>query len=176
MRKRYKRDRQKKKAVSLRTTKRRSSRLIPVAIVAIAVPLSLGGWLWSSKFAQVSPTAKRLTLGNGASASKAASEPTFQKLKGHWLRPDGNYVLAIKNVDAHGVIDGAYYNPRSIHIEKAAASHDADTIEVFFELRDVNYPGSNYTLAYDPASDQLKGIYYQAIEKRRFPVTFARLK
>ena len=52
----------------------------------------------------------------------------------------GNYVLAIKNVDAHGVIDGGDYNPRSIHIEKAAASHDDDTIEVFFKLRDLNYP------------------------------------
>ena len=176
MNKRRKRDRQHKRPVSLRTSKRRSSRLMPVAIVAIAVPLSLGGWLWNSKFAQVSPTAKRLTLGNGAIPAKAASDPALQKLKGHWLRPDGEYVLAIKNVDAHGVIDGAYYNPRSIHIEKAAASHDADTIEVFFELRDLNYPGSSYTLAYDPASDQLKGIYYQAIEKRRFPVTFVRLK
>jgi hypothetical protein len=149
---------------------------MPVAIVAIAVPLSLGGWLWNSKFAQVSLATKQLTLGNGASPTKAASDPPFQKLKGHWLRPDGGYVLAINNVDAHGVIDGAYYNPRSIHVEKAAASHDADTIEVLFELRDLNYPGSNYTLAYDPASDQLEGIYYQAIEKRRFPVTFVRLK
>ena len=162
MRKRYKRDRQKKKAVSLRTSKRRSSRLMALAIVAIAVPLSLGGWLWNSKIAQVMSATKRLT---SASFAKAAIDPAFQKLKGHWLRPDGDYVLAIKNVDAHGVIDGAYYNPRSIHIEKAAASHDADTIEVFFELRDLNYPGSNYTLAYDRRAINLKGIYYQAIIK-----------
>ena len=173
MSKRRKRDRQNKKAVSLRTSRRRSPRSMALAIVAIAVPLSLGGWVWNSKIAQLMSATERLTL---ASSAKAAIDPAFQKLKGHWLRPDGDYVLAIKNVDAHGVIDGAYYNPRSIHIEKAAASHDADTIEVFFELRDVNYPGSNYTLAYDPASDQLKGIYYQAIEKRRFPVTFVRLK
>ena len=116
---------------------------------------------------------KRLT---SASPANAAIDPVFEKLKGHWLRSDGNYVLAIKSVDAHGVIDGAYYNPSSIHVEKAAASHDGDSVAVSFELRDVNYPGSNYTLAYDPASDQLKGVYYQAIEKRRFPVFFVRLK
>ena len=31
-------------------------------------------------------------------------------------------------------------------------------------------------LTYDPASDQLKGIYYQAVEKQRFPVAFVRMK
>lgn len=173
MRKRYKRGRQHKGAVPVRNIKRRSSRSMVLAIVAIAVPLSLGGWLWNSKFAQVMSATKRLT---SASLPKAAIDPAFQKLKGNWLRPDGGYVFAIKNVDEHGVIDGAYYNPRSIHVEKAAASHDAGSVDVFFELRDLNYPGSNYTLAYDPASDQLKGVYYQAIEKRRFPVTFVRLK
>jgi len=35
---------------------------------------------------------------------------------------------------------------------------------VFIELRDVNYPGSTYSLTYEPASDQLKGIYYQAVD------------
>ena len=49
-------------------------------------------------------------------------------------------------------------------------------MKVFIELRDVNYPGSTYTLTYDPASDQLKGVYYQAVEKQRFPVAFVRMK
>jgi hypothetical protein len=49
-------------------------------------------------------------------------------------------------------------------------------VKVFVELRDVNYPGSTYTLTYDPASDQLKGIYYQAVEQQRFPVAFFRAK
>lgn len=119
---------------------------------------------------------KAAHVGQRGESRQGGERSCISKTKGHWLRPDGEYILAINNVDTHGVIDGAYYNPSSIHVEKAAASHDADTIEVFFELRDVNYPGSNYTLAYDPASDQLKGIYYQAIEKRRFPVTFVRLK
>ena len=49
-------------------------------------------------------------------------------------------------------------------------------MKVFIELRDVNYPGSTYTLTYDPASDQLKGVYYQAVEKQRFPVAYVRMK
>ena len=46
----------------------------------------------------------------------------------------------------------------------------------FIELRDVNYPGSTYTLTYDLASDQLKGIYFQAAEQQRFEVAFVRVK
>jgi hypothetical protein len=49
-------------------------------------------------------------------------------------------------------------------------------VKVFIELRDLNYPGSTYTLTYDPASDQLKGVDYQAVEKHRFPVAFVRMK
>jgi hypothetical protein len=36
--------------------------------------------------------------------------------------------------------------------------------------------GSTYTLTYDPASDQLKGIYYQAVEQQRFDVAFVHIK
>ncbi len=44
------------------------------------------------------------------------------------------------------------------------------------EILNVNYPGWTYTLTYDPAGDQLKGIYYQAAERQRFPVAFVRVK
>ncbi len=47
---------------------------------------------------------------------------------------------------------------------------------MFLELRDVNYPGSACALAYEPASDQLQGIYCQAVEGVRFEVYFERLK
>jgi len=35
----------------------------------------------------------------------------------------------------------------------------------FVELRAPNYPGSAYTLTYDPHQDQLRGIYFQAVER-----------
>ena len=57
----------------------------------------------------------------------------------------------------------------------AATLRDADATKVFIELRDVNYPGSNYSPTYEPASDQLKGIYYQAVEQQRFAVVFMRV-
>ena len=49
-------------------------------------------------------------------------------------------------------------------------------IKVFIELRDVNYPGSTYTLAYDSAADQLKGVYFQAVEQQQYEIRFERTK
>jgi hypothetical protein len=62
------------------------------------------------------------------------------------------------------------------YIARAEASRDGNAPKVFIELRDVNYPSSTYSLTYDPASDQLKGIYHQAVERQRFPVSFVRVK
>ena len=98
----------------------------------------------------------------------------FQKLKGKWLRPDGGYVLDIKSVAEGGKLDASYVNPRPIHVAKAEASQVDDAVKVFIELRDVNYPGSTYDLTYDPQSDSLQGIYYQAALQQRFEVVFVR--
>jgi len=38
------------------------------------------------------------------------------------------------------------------------------------------YPGSTYTLTYDPRRDQLEGVYFQAAMQQRFDVVFVRLK
>jgi len=73
-------------------------------------------------------------------------------------------------------MDAAYLNPRSINVARAEASRERSTNKVFIELRDVNYPGSNYKLTYDPASDQLYGIYNQAALNQQFDVVFARIK
>lgn len=143
--------------------------------LAATIILSLGIWWWKSKSAD-NPSASNSAVANAANPGAAASNPQFQKLMGRWQRPDGGYVLAINSIAADGRIEAAYYNPKSIHVAKAEASRDGGTVKVFIELRDVNYPGSTYTLTYDPASDQLNGIYYQAVEKQRFPVAFVRLK
>ena len=107
-------------------------------------------------------------------ASAAAPNPEFQKLKGKWLRPDGGYILEIKSVEDGGKLDAAYLNPKPIHVAKAEASMDGAAMKVFIELRDVNYPGSTYTLTYLPENDQLSGIYYQALQRQRFEVVFVR--
>jgi hypothetical protein len=100
----------------------------------------------------------------------------FDRLKGRWHRPDGGYVIEIRDIEGNGKMDAGYFNPRPINVARAEASQEGTTIKVFIELRDTNYPGSTYTLAYDPGSDQLKGTYFQAALKQSFEVVFVRLK
>ena len=147
---------------------------VAVTFLAAAIVLSLGIWWW--KFADVSPAQHSTPEANTANSTASDSKLEFQKLKGRWQRPDGGYIMEIKSVAPDGAMDAAYFNPKSIHIAKAEASRNGADTKVFIELRDANYPGSTYTLTYDPASDQLKGIYYQAVERQRFPVAFVRMK
>jgi len=100
----------------------------------------------------------------------------FDALNGRWLRPDGGYVFEIRAVNSSGQIDGVYLNPKPINIAKAEATREGSTLKVFVELRAPNYPGSTYTLTYDPQHDQLRGIYFQAVEQQSFNVFFVRMK
>ena len=109
-------------------------------------------------------------------APATTTNPASGKLKGKWLRPDGGYILEIRGVDADGKMDAGYFNPRPINVAKAKALQDGETVKVFIELRDVNYPGSTYTLTYDPKNDGLKGDYFQAVNKEHFDVVFVRVK
>ncbi len=104
----------------------------------------------------------------------SATNAGFQKILGRWRRPDGGYILDIKRAEDSGALDAGYFNPNPIHVSQAKASRDGSTLKVFVELRDVNYPGSNYSLFYDAASDQLKGVYFQAVEQQRYEVFFVR--
>lgn len=99
----------------------------------------------------------------------------FQKLQGRWQRTDGGYIIDIRSVDAAGKMSAAYYNPRPINVSKAEASLDDGLVKLVLELRDVNYPGSIYTLTYDTAADRLTGSYFQAVEGATFEVSFARM-
>ena len=59
---------------------------------------------------------------------------------------------------------------------KAQATREGGVIKVFIELRGPGYPGSTYTLTYDPKTDELAGIYYQAVMQQNFEVVFVRAK
>jgi uncharacterized protein (DUF2147 family) len=109
-----------------------------------------------------------------APAAKAA--PALEKLKGRWLRDSGGYIIEIRSVGPAGKVDAAYFNPKSIHVGKAKASQQGGTVKLLIELRDVNYPGSTYTLSYDARNDRLVGRYYQAVAGETFDVFFMRLK
>ena len=104
----------------------------------------------------------------------AQSQTDFQRLEGKWVRPDGGYVLELRNVKKDGSLTAAYYNPRPIRVFRAEAGRKDGRITLFVELRDVNYPGSTYTLQYDPASDRLRGTYFQAVQRQTFDIEFVR--
>jgi hypothetical protein len=112
--------------------------------------------------------------GNSATVEKA--KPDFGTLKGRWVRTDGGYILSVKDVDHAGKMDAGYYNPRPINVSKAQATQERESLKVFIELRDTGYPGSTYALTYDPKTDRLGGVYYQAAIQRRFDVIFIRTK
>jgi hypothetical protein len=104
------------------------------------------------------------------------SPAAFQALQGRWQRTAGGYVLEIRGVEPGGKVTAAYFNPRSINVAKAEATQTGGAIKVFIELRDVNYPGSTYTLTYNPAHDRLTGLYFQAVERTNFEVSFTRMR
>jgi len=110
----------------------------------------------------------------GESQSGPTAAIEFHKLIGPWLRPDGGYVIDIRNISAGGMMEAAYFNPRPINVSRAEVARKKGSLEVFIELRDTGYPGSTYTLVYDPQQDVLSGIYYQATIGQSFEVIFVR--
>lgn len=117
---------------------------------------------------------------SAAPAAKAAGAPAvagninIDVLKGAWVRPDGGYTIVIKSIGPGGKLEAMYFNPNPLPFARAQASQEGATLRASFELRAGGYGGSTYELTYDPASDRLKGIYYQAVAKQKFDVYFAR--
>ena len=111
-----------------------------------------------------------------AEAPAAQADGAFATLPGRWVRPDGGYVINIKSVDASGKLDASYANPNPLPFSRAEATRNGNTIKLFFELRAGGYNGSTYTLTYDPASDTLKGVYFQAVAQQKFDIYFMRYK
>ena len=103
-------------------------------------------------------------------------EVNVERLVGRWLRPDGGYILQIRRGHANGHLDAAYLNPRPINVARAKWQRKDGTLQVFVELRDVNYPGSTYTLDYVLEQDRLVGAYFQAVQQQTFDVEFVRQK
>ena len=112
----------------------------------------------------------------GESRSGPTTGIEFDRLIGRWLRPDGGYVIDIRNISTGGTMEAAYFNPRPINVSRAEVSRKKGSLEVFIELRDTGYPGSTYTLVYDSQQDMFSGIYYQATIGQSFEVIFVRTK
>jgi hypothetical protein len=106
----------------------------------------------------------------------SASSVDAKQIEGRWVRPDGGYILQLQDAKKDGSVTATYFNPKPINVSQAEVRRKEGVITLFVELRDVNYPGSTYTLDFDPVADRLKGTYFQAVMKQTFEVEFARIK
>jgi hypothetical protein len=148
------------------TTPGRFRIVVVVGLVGAAAVLAWATWRNSPEPAT--------TPADAPSSATATTPPAYAGLVGEWVRSDGGYVLAISGVAPDGKATASYFNPRPIHVARAEAKLEGALVGLFVELRDVNYPGSTYTLGHDTATDQLKGIYYQAAQGAQYEVVFSR--
>ncbi len=123
-----------------------------------------------------SPMGQAVLAKSEKSSKQTPGLTDVQRLVGRWVRPDGGYILEVREVHKDGSVDAAYFNPRSVKVFKAVWTKKRGKISVMVELRDVNYPGSTYNLRYDPKTDRLKGTYFQAVEKETYAIEFVRTK
>ena len=145
-----------RQAIRARAADARRTRWRIVGVILLAVVVVVGYRLWEEN------------------AAAPGQDPST--LVGRWLRPDGGYVLELSDPAPDGLLKAAYFNPRPINVSRAEWKVQGDHLRAFVELRDVNYPGSTYTLTYRPATDRLVGIYFQAVLRQQFDVEFARTK
>jgi len=155
--------------------KTQEKRKVPHAKVRI---FWIAGWLASAAVLLVlfwPKSGKRLnstptTLQPAPSSKK--TDARQDRLLGRWVRSDGGYVIEIRHAYDDGKLDAAYFNPNPINVSRAEWQMKDDKLVVVVELRDVNYPGSLYTLEFRDAEVRLVGTYYQAVEGATYDVEF----
>lgn len=156
----------------------KSSKLIWTCIGVIAIALcALVIWKTSDSKSQPpsDPPSVAVEKENTPLPKVPSKSDEFKKFVGKWSRTDAPYVIEIKGVNEDGKLDAAYYNPRTINVSIAEIRQKNDTMELFLELRDTNYPGSSYTLAYNQATDMFQGVYFQAVMGQNYNVAFRRI-
>jgi hypothetical protein len=116
------------------------------------------------------------SLAGAADLPQTNRKTDEKRLTGRWIRPDGGYILELKDIKKDGKLKASYFNPSSINVFRAEWNRKEGKINLFVELRDVNYPGSKYTLQYDPESDRLTGTYFQAVYRETYDIEFKRIK
>lgn len=118
-----------------------------------------------------------LVFNSGSESSTSNSKEADKNLLiGDWVRTDAQYLIRITQVNDDGSMTAQYFNPNPINVGKANWESSYGNLKAMVEMRDVNYPGSTYTLNYLPDRDILAGEYYQAVEGMTFYVEFTRRK
>ncbi len=92
------------------------------------------------------------------------------------MRADSDYVIEVSEAASDGQLTARYRNPREIHVSRAEWRRAEGRLTLLVELRDRGYPGSYYTLSYDPGSDSLTGVYHHLGLNQEFDVAFSRLE
>ena len=136
-------------------------------LLAAALGAAILGGAWPACAQGVKPAP-------GDSSAASTANVGLNVLKGNWVRPDGGYTIAIKSIGSDGQLEAMYFNPNPLPFSRAQAVQEGTALRVALELRAGGYGGSTYELTYDPASDRLKGSYYQAVAKQRYEIYFVR--
>lgn len=157
------------------TSSKRRFPVIWIVLGSVGMAIAAGIFLYYLQYAD-SRQATATTSGESSSKKTISTLKADQvrSLIDRWRRVDGGYILDIRRIGANGQMSAAYYNPKSIHVSRAATSLNDGTVSVFIELKDVGYPGSTYTLVYRPQQDILSGFYFQAAVNQIFEVVFVR--
>ena len=170
-----KKSRKQKRSSKAPKPRRRWFPLIMMSLICAAV--GAGGWLFyyeSGMRNTPKPEASNAQKSKDEMV-QAVSPENFQNFVGRWIRPDGGYIIEIRDVDSNGLLQAAYFNPRPIHVSQARLTFVNKETQVFIELRDVGYPGATYTLTYHPKQNVLAGLYYQPTASQSFEVIFVRM-
>ena len=171
-----KKSRKQKKSLRAPKTRGRKFTLVLVIFISAAI-VGFGGWLFYDKSGMRTDPKPEDSIAQNfkKGAVQTISPDNFQNLVGRWIRPDGGYIIEIRNVDSNGLLQAAYFNPRPIHVSQARLTIVNKETQIFIELRDVGYPGATYTLIYHSKEDVLAGLYYQPTAGQSFEVLFARM-
>jgi len=146
----------------------------PWAVTAAVIVMAVAGiFIWQNKDKSEDVNSST-TLSPTPTVARAEKDP----LVGRWVRTDSNggYTLEIGSASADGKLEASYFNPNPIKVGRAEWQKKENSIVVVIELRDVNYPGSTYTLNFSQNNDQLSGTYFQAVEGVNYDVAFARIR
>ena len=154
------------------TSETKSKRPLGILIVVIIVAV-IGVIFWKSN-----QTTTESTSTSAQSPAPTNSKADKDQLVGRWTRTDsdGAYVIEIKSASADGKLDASYFNPNPIKVGRAEWQNKNEKLVIVVELRDVNYPGSTYTLNFLSAENSMTGNYYQAVEGTNFDVAFVRVR
>ncbi len=146
--------------------------ILILVLLVVAVSTAIGIYFYI--------TSKPVGTGNqeqrvaGKQAPSPSEGPDFEVLLGRWRRPDGGYIIEIRDMDTDGRMDAAYFNPRPINVSQAQVSREGSDLKVFIELQDQGYPGATYKLIYYPKQNILAGLYHQPAAGGTFEVYFQR--